>query len=358
MTVIPNAADVAIVGGGVIGLATAERLTAYGVSVIVVDETGATGGATSVSGGLVRAFDPSGTHAAWTAEGCARYQARGWRGAWPSIREHGSLTLIDRRQLTSATAALKIAHVAGHKAEILSPNEITRRIPSFTMPDHLLGVFEPRAGWLPTADVVQALRRDAGDKLHLRTARATGLLHSSSHIRGLQTSTGPVRADVVLLAAGVGSTALAASVGVHLPLRAKAVSYCLFRSESPVDLPTVIDLTTGAWLRQWDAPDTVLAGVASTRTGVPTVVKRKVPVAEEQRIRAVVQHRFPQLAHARAVGGVTAYDALATDGPGSVTAWPHPRGLVTAVGWNGGGFKLAPAVGRHAAAKLLEVLNR
>ncbi|MFC8247974.1 NAD(P)/FAD-dependent oxidoreductase [Streptomyces chartreusis] len=367
MTVPSNSADVAIVGGGIIGLATAERLTARGASVIMVDEAGATGGATSASGGLVRAFDPDGTHAAWTALSCARYRARGWRGTWPALREHGSLTLIDHRELPRAKAALTAFKTAGapltaapaadHQLDILTADEIIRRFPGLDVPNHLLGVLEPHAGWLPAKDVAKALRHDAGAALRLHTTRATALIRSSSRIRGVRTELGPVHADAVLLAAGVGSTALAASVGVHLPLRTRAISYCLFQCEKPEGLPTIVDRTTGAWLRQWGSDDTVLAGVSSSRTDVPAAVRPGVPAAEERRIRTVIRHRYPQLAHARSVGGVTAYDALTTDGPGAVTAWPHPRGLVTAVGWNGGGFKIAPAVGDHTAAKLLEVLN-
>jgi glycine/D-amino acid oxidase-like deaminating enzyme len=355
-------ADVAIVGGGIIGLATAERLTAHGASVVLIDDTGATGGATSVSGGLVRAFDPTGTHALWAAEGCALYQQRGWHGTWPELREHGSLILLDRDALARATAALEPAHAAGHKTDILDSGEIGRRFPGLTVVEHLFGVLEPRAGWLPVKAVARAVLRDAGSTLRLLTARATALLtRSSRRIRGVQTTSGPVYADAVLLAAGADSEPLAASVGVRLPMRTRAVGYCLFRCEDPTslaNLPTVVDGSTGAWLRQWDTDGVVLAGVPSTWTGVPTTVRQAVPAAEEQRIRRALQHHCPQLARARAVGGVTAYDALTPGAAGTVTRWPHPQGLVTAVGWNGGGFKLAPAVGRHAAAELLKAVAR
>ncbi|MBG0855460.1 FAD-binding oxidoreductase [Streptomyces spinoverrucosus] len=358
MTAPPTSADVVIVGGGIMGLTTAERLTARGHRVIVVDDTGATGGATSVSGGLVRAFEPTAAHAAWAAESCAVYQARGPHGDWPALREDGSLTLIDRSGLRRATAALDVAHSAGHEAEVLTPGDIARRFPSLTVPDHLLGVLEPHAGWLPAADVARAVRRDAGDRLKLHTDRATALLHSDARIRGVRTTTGTVYADAVLLAAGAGSEPLAASVGVRLPLRTRAIGYCLFRTESSAGLPTVVDHTTGAWLRPWGDGETVLAGVTSTVTGVPITVRRDVSATEEQRVRAVLKDRCPALAHAPVVGGVAAYDCLTTDGPGTVTAWPRPRGLVTAVGWNGGGFKLAPAVGRHTADRIVEVLAR
>ncbi|MGW4597173.1 NAD(P)/FAD-dependent oxidoreductase [Streptomyces sp. NPDC004457] len=351
-------ADVAIVGAGIIGLAGAEHLTAHGASVVVIDDS-ATDAATPVSGGLIRAFDPAGAYAAWLVESCARYLARGRHGSWPAVRRHGSLTLIDEGDLGRAAPRIEAVRSAGLPVEVLDAGDIVKRHPQLTVPRHVLGVMEPRAGWLPAADTLQALHRDAGPALRLLRARALSLTHSSSRVRGVRTSGPDVHADAVLLAAGVGSTPLAASAGVHLPLRTRAVSYCLFRVEDTTGLPTMVDHTTGAWLRRWDTDRTVLAGVPSTRTGVPARTRDGVDTAEAERVRAVVARRFPQLAGAAAVGGVTAYDAMVPEaGPGSVTSWPSPHGLVTAAGWNGGGFKIAPAVGRQAADHLLEALQR
>lgn len=56
------------------------------------------------------------------------------------------------------------------------------------------------------------------------------------------------------------------------------------------------------------------------------------------------------------MGGVAAYDAMSPQGPASVGVPPEVDGLVTATGWNGGGFKLAPAVGERAAGLLLEAM--
>jgi glycine/D-amino acid oxidase-like deaminating enzyme len=70
-----------------------------------------------------------------------------------------------------------------------------------------------------------------------------------------------------------------------------------------------------------------------------------------------MRHRCPSLTQARAVGGVTAYDAMAVGGDGVVTAWPQPRGLITAAGWNGGGFKIAPAVGDRVADLIRKVIE-
>jgi glycine/D-amino acid oxidase-like deaminating enzyme len=165
-----------------------------------------------------------------------------------------------------------------------------------------------------------------------------------------------VQARAVLLAAGVGSTALARTVGVDLPLRTRSVSYCVFRPRRPAHVPAMVDSTTRAWLRPWNTPGAVLAGVSAESYDVPASVSHDVPLGEQQRIRDVVRHRYPELATAEVIGGVTAYDAMAPTG-GAVTAWPDPAGLVTATGWNGGGFKLAPAVGRLAAERVRAVIG-
>ncbi|MFI5808783.1 NAD(P)/FAD-dependent oxidoreductase [Streptomyces sp. NPDC051561] len=360
MTEAVTSADVVIVGGGIIGMATAERLTARGLTVEMVDECAAAEGATSISGGLVRAFDPSGDHPAWAAEGLDLYRRRGWHGTWPELREHGSLTLFAAHELARATTHVDVLQAAGRTADILTPQQITTRFPGLSVPDGLHGAYEPQAGWLPADQVRNAIRQDAGSALRVRRARARSLLLSCKGIVGVDTSTGTVLAEAVLLAAGVGSAALAKAVGIHLPLRTRSVSYGLFRVEDHTDisqLPTVVDRTTGAWLRRWDERGTVLAGVFSPVTDVPETVTHGVPVHEEQRIRSALRDRYPHLAKASVVGGVTAYDAMAATGGGEVTQWQNPRGLVSATGWNGSGFKLAPAIGRFTASRIVEVLT-
>ncbi|GGY71364.1 MULTISPECIES: NAD(P)/FAD-dependent oxidoreductase [Streptomyces] len=355
-----TAADVAVVGGGIIGLVTAERLTARGLTVVVIDEAGIAGGATGASGGLVRAFDPSGHHPVWAAAGLEAYLRQGRHGTWPRIRDQGSLTLVARSTVPCAADAVSQLRAAGRKADVLSAQEISTRFPGLTVPDDLAGVYEPEAGWLPVRAVATAVLRDAGPELHLKRARATRLLGTSCRIAGVDTTAGPVHAPAVLLAAGVGSTPLAASVGVHLPLRTRSVGYCLFEPRERADLaelPTVVDRTTGAWLRPWGVGSLVLAGVTSEETDVPATVQPGVTAREEQRVRDVVRHRYPRLAQAPGRGGITAYDAMAPAGHGEVTVHTSPAGLVTATGWNGGGFKLAPAVGEFAAARLAEAVS-
>lgn len=372
MSMSRPAADVAIVGCGIIGLAAAERLTADGRSVAIIDQAGLAAGATGASGGLVRAVDMVG-HRQAPAVSLHRYLRRGWRSRWPPVREHGSLTLVKAADHERAPAAAAAAAAAGHQVSLLTADEIAARFPGLRLPADYAGIYEPRAGWLPARAVANAMLRDARDGdggLRLLRERATGVLTAGPRVVGVQTTAGRVLAKTVLLAAGVGSASLAQSVGVPLALCTRSVSFCLFETGEPgaaAGLPTVVDTTTGGWLRRWwpGRPEvggtvlgrTVLVGVTSAKTGVPPIVRHSVPTAEQQRVRSVMEDRFPALARARPVGGVTAYDAMTVGGDGAVTAWPQPCGLITATGWNGGGFKLAPAVGAHVADLIREVLD-
>ncbi|WP_406480232.1 NAD(P)/FAD-dependent oxidoreductase [Streptomyces platensis] len=353
-------ADVAVVGSGIIGLATAERLTARQLSVVLVDDSGIAGGATGASGGLIRAFDPAQDHVSWAAQGLELYLRRGWRGTWPQVHEHGSLTLLRSADLIRHSAQTSALRAAGHDLALLSADDMRTRFPGLDVPDDLAGVYEPRGGWLPARQVAHALLCDAGPRLRVLRARATAVRTAGSRVTGVATNVGSVQARAVLLAAGAGSSPLAASVGVSLPLRTRSVAYGLFDpgiSAPNAALPTIVDVTTGAWVRRWDTHPTLLAGVRSSATDVPETVRTGISAPEEERIRGVLRRRVPCLADAPAVGGRTAYDAQALAGGGAVTAWPEPRGLVTATGWNGGGFKLAPAAGAHTAARLQEVLT-
>lgn len=357
LSVRAGAADVAVVGAGIIGLATAERLAARGHSVVVVDEHGVAGGATGASGGLVRALDISSAARPWAAEGLDRYLRRGRYGRWPEVRKHGSLTLFAAHAAGRAAAGAERVRAAGHAAEVLDAREIATAFPGLATPEDFVGVHEPRAGWLPARAVAEAVLRDA-DTVTLLGARALGVVTARARVTGIRTTAGFVAARAVLLAAGVGSTALARTVGVELPLRTRSVSYCVFEPRTPVPgvLPAVLDTTTGAWLRRWDNGTGVLAGVPSQECDIPPVVTPGVPDTEVKRVRETARHRCPALEAADVIGGVTAFDALASEGEGAVTVWPAPQGLVTTVGWNGGGFKKAPAVGQYAADRIREVI--
>lgn len=358
MTHSVTSADVVIVGCGVIGLATAERLVASNLSVVLVDDLGIANGASGASGGLVRAFDCSADTRPWAADGLHIYLRQGWRGRWPEVRKQGSLTLMRVEDLECATAGLKRTRDAGYSAELLSSREMCFRFPALALPSHLIGVYEIHAGWLPAEDVAKSMLRDASaGATVLASTRVTEVLTTNSRVSGVRTTAGLIFAGAVLLAAGVGSSNLAQTVGVRLPLRNRAVGYCLFRPRTVDDarLPTLVDSTTGAWLRRWNQ-NTVLAGVSSSECDVPSSVTEGVSPAEQNRVRRVVEHRYPGLVDSDVVGGIMAYDAFSPAGEGAVTAWPEPQGLVTATGWNGGGFKLAPAIGMYAASRIREVI--
>jgi glycine/D-amino acid oxidase-like deaminating enzyme len=353
-------ADVVVVGCGVIGLAGAERLAAGGLTVALVDELGVAGGASGASGGLVRAFDPGADDPSWAARGLERYLERGWRGRWPQVREDGSLVLLAEREAGLAADAVVMLRERGHAADVLTARQVRDRFPDLSVPPDLIAVHEERGGWLPAQEVVVAMLRDADPGVtHLSLERATGISVSGSRVSGVHTAAGPIGARAVVLAAGVGSAVLARSVGVELDLVNRSVGYCVFRPAGPVrgTLPVVVDATTGAWTRRWDDDGAVLAGVVSARRGVPSEVRTAVPSEEERRVREVARRRDPRLADAPLIGGVTAYDAAAPRGRGEVVAWPEPHGLVTATGWNGSGFKLAPAIGERIAELVREVVS-
>lgn len=344
-------ADAVIVGGGIIGVATAERLAARKRSVVLIERSEIASGATGISGGLLRCSELVPEYRPWARSGVHIYLRRGWRGRWPAVREAGSLQLFDSGRLQEAIDQVSLVHKAALPAMLLDSREMRRRFPILLVPHGTVAVYEPQAGWLPAAELTTAMLAEATPATTiLPRTRAVELLTAGDRIAGVRTADGvTVKAPTVLLAAGLASAELAAQVGVRLPLANRRIGYCLFQARG-VDLralPTVVDTRSGGWLRPWDR-HTVLAGTRSSDDGADTI-SHSVSAAEVDRVRSSWSYYYPELAVARVVGGVTGYDAF-SEFPGAVQAWPDPQGLVTAVGWNGSGFKLAPALGDYAAS--------
>jgi glycine/D-amino acid oxidase-like deaminating enzyme len=344
--------DVAIVGGGVIGAAIAERASAARLTVTVIDDRGEGGLTSRVSGGLIRGLGLSGTDEAWAVESLGVYTRRGWRGRWPAVRRQGSLSLVEKPK--AERLVQKLLRVAGpdYPVSTMSERDVERTFPGLSVASGCIGVLEPEAGWIPAEGMSSAMLGDADSATLLAPVRALEIVTRGSEVAGVRTTAGLISAPVVVLACGLGARRLAASVGVELPLRTRAIGYCIFR-ERPgrtVSLPTIVDQARRVWVRGCDGPQRdLLVGAVSNVGDVPTRSSTTVSKQEIEGVRKAARPLYEPFASASFVRGVSAFDTLFDPAMERVRSWPVPSGLITAVGWNGGGFKTAPTVGRLVA---------
>jgi sarcosine oxidase subunit beta len=348
-----NTADVVVIGAGVVGASVAFHLAERGIGTLVLDREGPAAGSTARSGALIRAHYATELEADLAWESLTNYfEPWGERvGGGCGFTRTGFAYLVGEQNVDALRHNVALQQGVGVETDLVGPDEICEIDPALRTTGVTLAAYEPRGGYAdPAATAVGFLRAAQARGARFERRRATALLASGDHIRGVQTENGPVESDAVVLAAGAWSMPLAEGVGLDLLIRPARVQVALF--ERPYALPThltLIDTIEGFYTR----PAAERATLVGSRDSLewldspdePTPEPDEAFITEALRKLAL---RLPALANAPYRSGRSGILDMTPDGrpllgPGG------PEGLYLAAGWSGTGFKKAPAVGAELA---------
>ena len=368
----PAAYDVVVIGAGVVGSVTAAALSAAGRRVALTLPSAGRPGATDFSGGLVRAYEPKPAHRALAIRSSTLLwsrdpSSRGSSGLDFHFHRTGSLVLLGPEDLTEARTGVAELTAAGIEAHLLNPGEVADRFPEMAVDDLAGAVWEPAGGYAHPPAVAQAHH-----DLALRNG-ATALPGTVQEViegpDGVRVTldSGAVTARVAVLAAGVGTPAIAGHrlsagrpvrSGPRPRLRTRRIRYAFF-DRAGRRLPAVNDLVTGMWGRpQMDGPAVggFLTGRPVDEWDVPAGGGDELTDEQVAHIRAGVRRRWPWIGRATYLGGRFGVDLYSEHGPflGAEALGSH---LVLATAWSGAGFKTAPAAAARAAADALALLE-
>jgi len=203
-----TSADVAVVGGGVIGLALARELSSRGADVVVV-ERGRTGEeASSAAAGLLSAQSDAESPSPFFE--LAR-RSRDLYPDWSSaLREETGIDVGWRRTGVLRCGTLESLERfawqldAGLPLERLQPPEIARRSAGRAARELSHGLFFPEDAAVDNRQLVRALRSslDRRGVAVLEGVPVTRFLLEAGGCRGVKTPAGPIRADRVVDSAG------------------------------------------------------------------------------------------------------------------------------------------------------------
>lgn len=345
--------DVVVIGGGVIGCSIAFHLARQpGMRVLVVEKGSIASGMTKRSGGLVRtyfSFEPE----ARLALTSLRY-FQNWNemvGGNGTFTPTGLVVVAGEENAPDLKANVARLRGIGANMLTLSPAELKELQPTVQVEDVALAAFEPDSGYLDSVAATQALAARAkarGAIFHTGTF-VKSILVERGRVTGVDTTSGPIEALTVVLAAGPWSDRLLKPLGLEIGIRTETSQVAFF--ERPPDLKNghaaFLDLITGAYFR----PHTyglclggLIAQDAEPQPN-PDQFDEMVDPAFVGDVQRRVAARLPAMAKARFVRGHTGVYDMSPDAHPVLDRVPGIHGLVIAAGFSGLGFGWAPAVG-------------
>ena len=254
---MPETVDVAVVGGGVIGLSVARELRLAGVDRVLVLEREATvgQGSSSRANGGVRAQFTTRANIEFSAFSIAELERLDAATGLLGFHQTGYLLLCGTEAgREGLAAAFELQRSLGVDVRWLAPGEALELVP-FLRPDGLLAAtFHARDGFLDPHGVVAALRAEA-DRLAARVvtgAEVTAVEPVPGGGLELRAGERTVRAAVVVNAAGPAAGRVAALCGADLPVAPVRRNLAYVREpEGPGGLiPMCVDLDTGVLIRR------------------------------------------------------------------------------------------------------------
>ena len=358
----PSRAEVVIVGGGIIGSSIAYHLALEGITEVVVCERHTfTSGTTWHAAGLIAGARGTITLTELAAYGREFYSTLGdISGLDVGFAAPGSLSLARNPARADELAyARDVADYCGIEAQMVDAAQALRLWPLLDAADIVAGLHFPGDGYVNPGYAALGLAKAAhalGVRLRERCPVTSIEVHGDRVI-GVHTDRGSIAADRVVLAGGLWTRDLAATVGVAVPLY--AAEHVHVRSAplaaDVTGLPVLRDVDNSYYIRP--EGDALLLGAFEPR-GLPRSVDT-IPADGHATfaadwdhiadIRAAAERTVPPLA----VGGydrfINAPESFTPDTAFIVGETAEIDGLFVAAGMNSQGIIYAPGVGREIA---------
>lgn len=345
--------DVAVVGGGVIGLACAAEISEAGGAVAVFEAGPAVGqGSSARANGGFRAQFTTAPNIAFSRFSIEAFETM--PADRIGIHQTGYVLLTGtddgERSLRTAMALQNRMDVATRWIDV---DEIATIAPFLRRDGLRGGTHHARDGFLDPAGVCAVLAERAlaaGAAIHT-DARVTGIDRVGDTYRLHSRSTH--HADVVVNAAGPGAREVAGFLGVDLPVEPIRRNLAIARDAPGPLTPMLVDLDTGVLVRREPSGAWVL-GYANPgdRPGRETTVDPRFL----DDVAARLPHRFPTLMELP-LDPRQCWAGLYPETPDHHAIVGRDRdmpGLVHCAGFGGHGVMHAPAAGRAVAELLAE----
>lgn len=354
--------DVIIVGGGVVGSSIFAQLACHQDITTVLIEKSEFGksGATARSGGMIRSYHRDSVLSDLAIESFDHYlnfQKR-YSGTC-DFQQTGILAFESKDNMAEVKVEVERINSINPVLSVLSnPNDSGHLYP-FRTNDADLVIYESRAGYADPIKTTESWIRYGKKKggTALEGIALKDLEVECGKIIGIRTTLSSIKAKIVVLAAGAWSKAILDPIEPISSFRTKTIqmsSYSVPSDSSPL-LPFV-DFTSGLYGRPL-APNEDSIGLPVNQWDINPEQEEFIDISEA--VKTDCQYRL-RLNRSESVflGGKRCFDLYTENGRGICRFSENIRGLYLCTGWSGGGFKVAPALGRIVTEHIVDVIRK
>lgn len=301
---IPESAQVVIVGGGVIGCSIAYHLAKAGTTdIVVLEQFQLTHGATWHAAGVVGQLRNSQNVTRMLRRSVALYDTlEAETGQAIDWKQVGSLRIASSKdRMKEFRRSATTARSFGMEMELLTPKEAQALFPIMTLDGVEGATYIASDGYVDPASLCQALAagaRQRGVKF-VQGCEVTGFSIENRRVTAVETSLGTIRAETVVNAAGMWGHELGKMMGTRVP--AFAVEHQYLITDPIPDLPRGMPTVRDPDLLLYWKPETRGIVVGGYEPDTLAFARQGIPRGWDQQLLQENYDRFEQLAANAAV---------------------------------------------------------